>query len=140
MSEDDDTLQITPSSSTTKTPKKPRVKKELTPDYVSNLKKGRELLLIKKAEQRLKLEEEAVNAKVNELRKLKSEPVPEPPAPPVPVPVPEPVPEPVVAAPVKAKAQRKPRQPREPKERVVERIVEVEKIVYQAPKLNFCFV
>lgn len=137
MSEDDENLQITPANATTKTPKKPRVKKELTPEYVSNLKKGRELLLVKKAEQRLKLEEEAITAKTEELRKLKNEPIPDP----VPVPVaPVPVPEPVVVAPVKAKAQRKPRPPKEPKERVVEKIVEVEKIVYQAPKLNFCFV
>lgn len=138
MSEEDDCLEITPSTSTTKTPKKPRVKKELTPEYVSNLKKGREQLLVKKAEQRLKLEEEAIAAKTNELRKLKNEPPPPPP-----VPEPAPVPVPVVAEPapvVKAKAQRKPRVPKEPKERIVERIVEVEKIVYQTPKLNFCFV
>lgn len=151
---DDDCLQITPSSATSTTPKKPRVKKEMSAEYLANLKRGREQLLVKKAEQRLKAEEAAISAKTDELRKSKANvpcPIPEPPAPSVPSPIP-PVPCPVVVpsvpcpvpepapAPVKQKKPRAPRVPKEPKERIVERIVEVERIVYQAPTLKFCFV
>lgn len=140
---DDDCLQITPANATSTAPKKPRVKKEMSAEYLANLKRGREQLLVKKAEQRLKAEEAAISAKTDELRKSKAHvpsapiPIPEPPAP-VPTPPPVVVPDPV-PAPAPAK-QKKPRAPRQPKDRIVERIVEVERIVYQAPQLKFCFV
>jgi hypothetical protein len=145
---DDDCLQITPSNATSTAPKKPRVKKEMSAEYLANLKRGREQLLVKKAEQRLKAEEAAISAKTDELRKSKAHvpsapiPIPEPPAPeptpPPPVVVAESAPAPVKQK--KPRAPRVPREPKEPKERIVERIVEVERIVYQAPTLKFCFV
>lgn len=150
---DDDCLQITPANATSTAPKKPRVKKEMSAEYLANLKRGREQLLVKKAEQRLKAEEAAILAKTDELRKSKAHvpsapiPIPEPePAPPVPAPtpppvvVPDPVPAPAPAKQKKPRAPRVPKEPKEPKERIVERIVEVERIVYQAPQLKFCFV
>jgi hypothetical protein len=142
---DDEGLQIV------SPPKAPRAKKVKEPvvaatagsvpmdaKYLDKLNKAREQALVKKAKQRMEKEEEAINAKVAELKKQKEIELPPVVAP---VLIPEPAPVPVPVAPVatpKPKAVRKKPVPKP--EKIVERIVEVEKIVYQAPKLNFCFV
>jgi hypothetical protein len=116
---------------------KPVVPKAVPMDakYMDKLNKARELALVKKAQARMKQEEDAVNAKVAELKKQKEIELP-PVVEPTPVPVAAPV-----AAPIETPKPKRVRKKPEPKpDKVVERIVEVEKIVYQAPKLNFCFV
>jgi hypothetical protein len=113
---------------------KPVVPKAVPMDakYMDKLNKARELALVKKAQARMKQEEDAVNAKVAELKKQKEIELP---------PVVEPIAPVPVAAPIETPKPKRVRKKPEPKpDKVVERIVEVEKIVYQAPKLNFCFV
>ena len=118
---------------------KVKVKKEMTPEYLANLKRGRELLLVKKAEQRLKAEEMAIQAKMETLKASKKEELNS--VEPIACISPEPVPIALSVLPAPAgKKPRAPRVPREPRERIVEKIVEVERIVYQTPQLKFCFV
>jgi len=116
--------------------RKTKQKKELDSDYLDNLKKAREIRLIKKAEERLLKEEALIDSKTDELRKAKEEKE-----------LKEPeivkaleVSETSISSAKPPKAPRKPRAPRAPAPEpvVVEKIVE--KIIYQAPKLNFCFV
>lgn len=142
---DDEGLQIVsqkpPRAKPVKKPKEPVVPTAVPMDtkYLDKLNKAREQALVKKAQERMKQEEDAITTKMNELKKQKEvelAAIPTP-APPAPVPVPAPVP----SAPISTPQPKKVRKKQAPKQdKVVERIVEVERIVYQAPKLNFCFV
>jgi hypothetical protein len=112
--------------------RKPREKKQLDSAYLENLKKGRELRLLKKAQERLAKEEASIASKTDELRKSKEQQVliePE-------------IVKPVVEAPPAVVKQPPVRKPRVAKPKAEPVVVEkiVERIVYEAPKLNFCFV
>lgn len=145
---DDEGLQVikpakTPRAKPVKKQKEPVVSTAVPMDakYLDKLNKAREQALVKKAQERMKQEEDAITTKMNELKKQKElelPPVVKPEPTPVPVPVPAPAPAP---APIETPKPKRVRKKPEPKpDKIVERIVEVERIVYQAPKLNFCFV